>query len=93
LISWSNSGEQGLLYIVTDDLDALLDLARRGAPSAGIESFVAKIWDRDPRESGVPPRELLLAAPHPAWPNPDHGVELLKRSLDELARGPGMSPN
>src|SRR5690348_18306798 len=57
LISWSNSGEQGLLYVVTDDVDALVDLARRRAPSVGIESFVAKIWDADPRERDAPPRE------------------------------------
>jgi hypothetical protein len=93
LISWSNSGEQGLLYVVTDDVDALLALARRRAPSAGIASFVAKIWDSDPRERNSPPRELVLAEPHSPWPNPDHGVELLERSLDEIARGPGVSPN
>ncbi|WP_157592338.1 hypothetical protein [Solirubrobacter soli] len=93
LISWSNSGEQALLYVVTDDVDALLDLARGRAPSAGTESFVAKIWDRDPRDSGTAPREILLAGPHPLWPNPYHGVEQLERSLDEIARGPGVSPN
>ena len=93
LISWSNGGEQGLLYVVTDDGDGFVELARRCAPGAGIESFVAKIWDTDPRASDSPPREIPLAQPHAPWPNPGHAVELLERSLEAIARGPGVSPN
>lgn len=78
LVSWSNSGQQALLYAVSTDLDAFLEIARRHAPSQGVASFVAKVWGADPRQSDAPPREIELLRPHPAWPKPGYGEDVAR---------------
>jgi hypothetical protein len=75
-INASSSGRQALLFAISTDLDAVLQVARRHAPTQGIASFVARVWSDDPRSSDEAPRVIELAAPHAPWPKPGYGSDL-----------------
>lgn len=77
LVSSSNSGQQALIYAISTDLDGLLETARKHAPTEGVASFVAKVWNADPRHSDQPPQKIRLLVPHAPWPKPGYGDDLV----------------
>jgi hypothetical protein len=93
VVSWSNSGEQGLIYMTTTDPEALLQTARDHAPGERVASFAAKIWSVDPRRTDEPPKEIALTSPHPRWPQPGYADDLLERWVDAASRESSVSPN
>jgi hypothetical protein len=93
VVSWSNSGEQALIYAVTTDADLLVRTAQQHAPTEGVASFVAKIWKVDPRQTEEPPVEIELITPQPSWPRAGYANELLARWVRAASRESSISPN
>jgi hypothetical protein len=93
VIGWSISDEQALIYTVTTDSDLLVRIARQHAPTQGVASFVAKVWNEDPRLTDEPPVDIELIAPQPPCPRPGYADELLARWVETASRESGISPN
>ena len=88
VVNRSDSGKQALIFAVTTDRDAFLRIAREHAPSEGVASFTARVWDVDPRQGGAPPEEIELVEPHAAWPRAGYGDSLMARLSAEEHREP-----
>jgi hypothetical protein len=89
LVNWSSSGKQALIFAVTTDRDAFLTTAREHAPSEGVASFTARVWDVDPRQGDTAPEEIELVEPHAAWPRAGYGDDLMARLAAGERREPG----
>ena len=92
LVSWSNSGQQALIYAISTDLEAFLETARRLAPSEGVAAFTAKVWESDPRHADVAPQEVALADPQPAWPKPGYGEDVARVLAESQASPQSRRP-
>ena len=93
VVSWSISDEQALIYAVTTDSDLLVRIAQQYAPTEGVASFRAKVWNVDPRRTHEPPVVIELSAPQPPWPRAGYANELLARWVEAASRESGISPN
>ena len=91
-MSWSNSGQQALIYAISTDLEAFLETARRLAPSEGVAAFTAKVWESDPRHADVAPQEVALADPQPAWPKPGYGEDVARVLAESQASPQSRRP-